>query len=134
MSKTLKEIVEIEGDEKDFQYKGYQCRIRRVGKEYSGHLCGYIVIPQEHQLYKKEYDEIEEMYNYELPSHRGLTFSDFMNNEYWIGFDCAHAGDLSPFSKYHIENPFGNTYRTIEYVQNRLTEMVDFIISHEEVK
>jgi hypothetical protein len=30
----LKAIVEQEGNEKDFEYKGYQCHIRRIGVPY----------------------------------------------------------------------------------------------------
>lgn len=40
-----KSVIENEGNEKDFEYKGFECHIRRVNPEYSGHLCGYIEIP-----------------------------------------------------------------------------------------
>lgn len=129
----LKEIVEKEGNKKDFQYKGYICQIRRIGIQYSGHLCGYIQIPKGHQLHHKSYDEIEKYYDYELPAHGGLTFSGSFDNANWIGFDCAHLGDLQPM--YHDENlsfrSAGDTYKNMEYVENNIKQIIDFIIKEE---
>lgn len=70
-----KEILEQEGNEKEFEYKGYKCRILRIEPETMGHLCGYIEIPFEHELYQEEYDDIEKHYDWNLPAHGGLTFS-----------------------------------------------------------
>lgn len=130
----LKEIVEHEGNEKDFEYKGYGCHIRRVGVPYSGHLCGYIEIPSGHQIHGLDYDAIEAHYDYELPAHCGLTFSEEVKGIHWIGFDCAHLGDLCPM---YIED-FGNfrcgtdTYKDMRYVENNIKEIVDFIIKESE--
>ena len=56
--------------------------------------------------------------------HGGLTYSSKKAGDgtglegWWFGFDCGHAGDLSPgLSKYHDPGP-NETYRTIEYVRN----------------
>lgn len=49
---------------------------------------------------------------------------------FWLGFDCAHAGDLSP----GIENAYrylgsrpsfaeGNVYRDVQYVQDEVTNL-----------
>lgn len=129
----LKEVVEKEGNEKDFEYKGYKCHIRRIGISYSGHLCGYIEIPKGHELHGMTYDEIEAHYNYELPAHGGLTFSAEVDNSYWIGFDCAHYGDLRPIClekepSLMLKNEI---YRDMEYVENNIKKIVDFIFKEE---
>ena len=129
----LKEIVELEGDEKSFEYKGYKCHIRRVGIPYSGHLCGYIEIPSDHELYEMGYDEIEDKYQGLLPAHGGLTFSDFVDNKHWIGFDCAHYGDLKPMYVPGFEiyrNDFDN-YKDMTFVENNLKKIIDFITKEE---
>lgn len=59
-----------------------------------GHRCGYINVKNNNL----NIDDIE--------CHGGVTFNDcrlpFMkrafDNEYWIGFDCAHYGDLRSFT------------------------------------
>lgn len=122
----LMALVAREGDEKHFEYKGYRCRISRVGKEYSGHLCGYIEIPTWHALYEMDYDEIERRFNYELPAHGGLTFSGYVQGRYWIGFDCAHFGDLRPFSRFVSNECEG--YRDMNYVESNIKQIIDFII------
>ncbi|MFI3605696.1 hypothetical protein [Vagococcus fluvialis] len=129
----LKEIVEKEGNEKDFQYKGYECHIRRVGVPYMGHLCGYIEIPINHHLYLKDYDEIEKFYDYELPAHGGLTFSGNVDNSYWIGFDCNHSGDLAPMYRdeglqFRLPN---DTYKDMGFVENNIKQIIDYIIKGE---
>lgn len=129
----LKEVVEKEGNEKDFEYKGYKCHIRRVGVPYMGHLCGYIEIPKGHELHGMTYDEIEDHYNYELPSHGGLTFSGEVDNSYWIGFDCAHYGDLCPMflDGYDKFKSGCDVYRNMEFVENNIKKIIDFIFKEE---
>lgn len=128
----LKEILAEEGNEKDFEYKDWQCHIRRVGLEWSGHLCGYIEIPTTHGLHGKSYDEIEQHYDYELPAHGGLTFSGEVEGNYWIGFDCAHLGDLSPCyldDDWSFRN-YSDIYKDMQYVTNNIKEIIDFIEAH----
>lgn len=127
--KEFAAILKQEGNKKDFRYKGYACHIRRVGVPYMGHLCGYIEVQRTHILYGKDYDDIENIYDYELPAHGGLTFSGFVNDEYWIGFDCAHAGDLLPmFVGEDFYPPQKNdTYKTMEFVENNIKAIIDFI-------
>lgn len=87
-----------EPDLLEFEHEGLKCRIQRIfAKELDGHfslghLCGYVCIPKEHSKYgKNAFDEFDEM-----DIHGGLTYGEFQNDEYWIGFDCAHAGDIVP--------------------------------------
>lgn len=130
--------IQEEGNDRTFSYRGYNCKIERKG-EY-GHLCGYIEIPIGHNLHGKTYGEIEEIYEYELPTHGGLTYSGYQSGVYYIGFDCAHCGDYTIssilFSKMeqelkgerNINNiEVEGTYRDMEYVEETLEKMVDYI-------
>lgn len=101
---------ENEPDELGFTDKttGLECWIwRNPG---SGFLCGYVIIPKEHKLYEKNL-----FGNSDFEVHGGISFSDFIRNEFMIGFDCGHAGDLSPYT-YISSTPY-DTYRNIEYVK-----------------
>ena len=127
----IKSLMKLEGDKKEFEYHGFRCLIKRHAQ--LGHLCGYIEIPDNHILYNMDYDEIEKMYDYELPSHDGLTFSGRLVGEegYLIGFDCAHAWDYIPLDPLSSQLNLGETYRTMVYVETVLKEMVDFITEYE---
>ncbi len=89
------------------QETGYPCLIVR---NFVGSLCGYVGVPSKHPLYKKEYNDIEHV----IDCHGGLTFSDLCSphsgessgichigrgKPWWLGFDCAHCGDLLPTSR-----------------------------------
>jgi hypothetical protein len=131
-----------------FTYNGYQCFVRRVFIRepceelhfFGGYLCGYVSMPKDHVLYGKEYEEMG------IECHFGLTFSEFKEEEYWIGFDCAHSGDYIPsyenlkkqnkfsleifsipeeFMEYSIFNP---VYRNIEYCICECKSIVDQLI------
>lgn len=85
-----------------------------------GNWCGYVAVTEGHPFYERDYSdcygsadsESEDRY---LDVHGGLTFSDFCaetkdpgrfichvpepgrpEKVWWLGFDCAHAWDLSP--------------------------------------
>lgn len=62
-----------------------------------GHLCGYVALPRNHPLYGLHYDD--EIVG-DVSVHGGMTYSgerfEGDPNDWWFGFDCAHAGDLSP--------------------------------------
>ena len=55
---------------------------------------GYVRIPEGHEYYGKNYDDIP------VNVHGGLTFGDhvfgkdkYFSDGYWVGFDTAHYGD-----------------------------------------
>lgn len=50
----------------------------------AGHRCGYVILPENHPAYGKDYDDLSG-----IDVHGGLTFS----NEGMFGFDCAHWDD-----------------------------------------
>lgn len=105
---------------------GLPCLAVRNG--YYGHWCGYVGVSEGHPWHGKSY--------WDIPSdvHGGLTFSKSCDPDgdeatsvchkpaagepdhvWWLGFDCAHSGDMS-LRKFLRGN--GDTYRTLEYVQS----------------
>lgn len=87
-----------EPDQAQFEYKGYKCLIKRIAiREETeaevmtgGYLCGYVAIPFEHPWALDE--DLVDKSNV----HGGITFSEGTNEEWMVGFDCAHSGDLIP--------------------------------------
>ena len=52
--------------------------------------CGYVLIPAGHPWFGKDYDTIG------CDVHGGLTWSSLEpDGNWWIGFDCFHAGDAA---------------------------------------
>lgn len=112
------------------------------------HWCGYVGVRSGHPAFGKGYDEVQlGIYDYEkreyttpavfpdLDVHYGLTFADRCggyichtgddpkDETWWLGFDCAHSGDLSPGSlrlgdRFRI---WDDTYKTMAQVK-RWTE------------
>ena len=119
----LNKIIESEGDKKEFYYRGFLCLILRNGS--LGNLCGYVGIPKiMTSLYEVEYDNIR------IPCHGGLTFSGDMKeypNTWFIGFDCAHSGDLCYYMLDYYNFSNNDIYRDMSYVESELREMVDYI-------
>lgn len=115
---------------KEFNYKGFDCFINRVGfyKSQSVReainitglddfgmrnwwLCGYVILPADHPLNGEHYDDINDV----IDVHQGLTFSDNGDNNTWvIGFDCNHYGD-------------GDKENTEEFVLSEIKRVVDQI-------
>lgn len=104
---------------------GYRCFIQRHPE--LKHLCGYVELPKEHKLYGKDNMDNEEIFN-EIDVHGGVTYTGeirFKQQDYTIdyvvGFDCAHAGDYSPYFLPFLgmnKRIANETYKDIEYVTN----------------
>jgi hypothetical protein len=119
---------ETEPDNAEWEDKvtGYKCRIERHGD--LGHLCGYVGIPKIHPLFGKHYDDAC------IQIHGGLTYADsdedWGGGLWWFGFDCAHAGDLSPkllmvlLEKERYDFFRHEDYRTWDYVENEVRKLV----------
>lgn len=75
---------------------------------------GYIVIPNDCKYHDMDYDDI----NYEIDIHEGFTFSNFIENEYVIGFDTNHASD-------------DERTQNVDFVLKELKNAVDQIIEKE---
>jgi hypothetical protein len=79
-----------------------------------GYRCGYVRIPAGHPWHSKGYDDID------AQVHGGLTFADAdvpcdalgEDNDWWVGFDCAHGFDLPDPSLPNNRpwSPFGSLY------------------------
>lgn len=126
-----------EPDKKQWQDEatGLPCLIVRSP---SGALCGYVGVPKGHPNHGIDYDDVE------VEVHGGLTFAapcahskdeqqdvsrtichlpsaGEPDDVWWLGFDCAHAGDESPAINSrlpaHLHMSFeGDTYKDLAYV------------------
>lgn len=93
-----------------------------------GYRCGYVRVTPGHPWFGKGYDDIN------ADVHGGLTFCGHgkacpthgPEAEWWIGFDCAHAGDAQDpeltwakygESVYQMPSYRGDKIRTQEYVE-----------------
>ena len=105
-----------EPNEVELVLNGFDCRIERMPM---GHLCGYVRIPEAHPWYLKSYSELDAV---GVDAHGGLTFSGRLMDAggYWIGFDCAHSGDLIPSTRYLDSE---RTYKNIAYVTKELEHL-----------
>lgn len=116
----IKDAIKKEGNFKSQTYKGIKYEI--VRHEHLGHLCGYLhYTPKDDE----ERDIIESNF------HGGITYE----NDGVIGFDCAHASDLS-LSKIELDKKLGfdmakflnPKYRTMQYVEDILKSTIDKIV------
>jgi len=142
-----------EPDLVEFSYKDYECMVKRVIEKepytpiehyFGGHLCGYVLVPSDHPLHHKKYEEMG------IDCHFGLTFGE-VSNGHWIGFDCGHCIDFVPsIEKFRNESPelkslnqkmmenfkdifennvlFNRTYRNIEFCVKQCESIVDQLI------
>jgi hypothetical protein len=84
---------------------GLDCLIIRNELGRKGALCGYVGVPKGHPWHGKDHDDID------ADVHGGLTFAAACGGKichdekietvanadvWWLGFDCAHAGDFVP--------------------------------------
>jgi len=125
-----------EPDRLEFEHAGMPCLLLR-----NSSWCGYVGVPPGHPWHGRDYDEV-------LPYpdvHGGLTYAASCNglichvpkpgesdDVWWLGFDCAHSGDLCLYSLV-LDRPRGyETYRDIGYVRReteRLAEQVKAVQS-----
>jgi hypothetical protein len=90
-----------EPDRVDFVHAGFACLALR--RDHMGQWCGYVGVPREHPAYGKGYHDVD------VEVHGGLTYAHecdgiichvpapgMPDDVWWLGFDCAHAGDLVP--------------------------------------
>ena len=113
---------------------GLPCLI--VRHRHSGHLCGYVGVPEGHPSFGKDYDDIA------VEVHGGLTYSSLCDEDekergvchtadkaaYWLGFDCAHAGDHAYFTE-RIDQFPGEVYRDFGYVQRECAHLAAQLIT-----
>jgi hypothetical protein len=94
----------------------------------SGHWCGYVGVPPGHAAHSVVWDDLHDLtvhcgVNYTKPCDPRETESAGVchipgpgepHDVWWLGFDCAHSGDMSYFLT--DPEPFG-TYRTLDFVR-----------------
>lgn len=104
-----------------------------------GALCGYVGVPNTHPVYKQHYDKVD------VDVHGGLTFAGLCSHGedesygichvpepgqpddvWWLGFDCAHLYDLSPYMNARpnlVEITNDCTYRDRAYVEDQIEKL-----------
>lgn len=126
-----------EPDRLEFEHSGFPCLLLR-NIAVTGSWCGYVALPPSHPYFEKSYDDIDE----DLEVHGGLTYNshcqgdichkpktDESDNVWWLGFDCAHFGDLSPRlaalmdSLYSPFLPFNEHYKNLNYVKRETEKL-----------
>lgn len=116
---------EQEPNHKEFQYKGYDCEIKRIPN--MGHLCGYVIVSINNKLFGE--DDGADSLCMNLDVHGGITYGAPEPDGRWkIGFDCAHLGDYQPNTDYHFE---GDTYKDMEFVTHQIKELVEQVAEYE---
>ena len=116
---------ENEPDSLDWSHAGLRCAIRRG--PLTGALNGYVAVPAGHPQDGQLPDDDS------FGIHGGFTYSDghlpgperpsWDEGYWWIGFDCAHAGDLIPEIGPFFDE---DVYRDIAYVR----EQAERLASH----
>jgi hypothetical protein len=110
---------------------GLDCLIVR---NRGGALCGYVGLPPGHRAHGVDYDDVTPYPDV----HGGLTFAGPCQEDngggrgichvpepgrpadvWWLGFDCAHAGDMSPRWADHLPASLRmhEVYRDFDYVK-----------------
>lgn len=115
---------------------GLPCLIKR---NFSGALCGYVGVTEDHPLFGKSYYDVED--SHPVTVHGGLTYSDRCQpgNEaegichvpgpgepdhvWWFGFDCNHGGDLAPGSQLRGMWNTREAYRDVPYVKDQIRRL-----------
>ena len=99
-----------------FEHEGYHCKIQR---QEAGILCGYVRLDPKHPYYNIKPDALSLA---ELDVHGGITYCQMCEDGFWLGFDCAHYGDLIPLLYHRGET---GVYRDMDYVIKQLKSLVE---------
>jgi hypothetical protein len=119
------------------EYPGLACLMVRGPM---GGWCGYVGVQPGHPLHGKSYGDngVDA-----LQVHGGITYGDACaghichvpgpgesDEVWWLGFDCAHAGDTSPGLDATIRSVGGApypwrdaVYRDVAYVKSEVAEL-----------
>jgi len=102
----------------------------------SGALCGYVGVPPGHPHHGVKWDKIESDLS---GAHCGLTYSSpcaegghichvarkgEADDVWWLGFDCAHSGDICPSYDDARHEQFAS-YKTVTYVRRRVEQLAE---------
>lgn len=127
----------------------------------AGAWCGYVGVSEGHPAFEKHYDAVYDLFpgwdeEGHLEVHGGLTYSNHCaegpeessichvpepgepDHVWWLGFDCAHSGDVMPSveasnrKRYEetrdpiwlpLRAPWGESYKTLDYVRQETTRL-----------
>ena len=124
----LLEKIKEEGDFYSWNYKGFDCYIKRNSFKC---WCGYVKIPKELPI-NFDFDSGD---YFPVDCHGGITFQSVEDDCYIIGFDCAHSGDLIPSMNFIKKSDFYNeTYKDKKFVISETNNIVHQIIQLKEVR
>lgn len=119
------EVHDSNETERNWQAHGYD--LKAVRHPSMGHWCGYVALPNGHRLFGKGYDDID------VSVHGGLTYAEDraprmeVDGKWWVGFDCAHSGDLVPGLGHSFS---GDVYRDISYVASECESLAAQLAEH----
>lgn len=127
------------------EYRGYKWIIERGIGPYRN---GYILIPKGHPFHGKSCRNLNSL---GVEVHGGLTFAYFIEDDYYIGFDCSHIDDLpdpmlpderpSSVKKFlDMADTLGvligeepltgeKSIKTMEFVEKEIKKLIDQIIT-----
>lgn len=107
-----------------------------------GALCGYVAVEPNHPAYLANYNRVQ------VDVHGGLTYASLCAEDgkichvprlgrphdvYWLGFDCAHRGDLSPSYESRFIGLHGS-YRNLHYVINEVQSLARQLAKREPLR
>jgi hypothetical protein len=116
-----------EPDRVDFVHAGFACFAKRHPS--FGSWCGYVGVPREHPLYRRDWDEVDG-----LDVHGGVNYSakcdpasgichvpepGMPDDVWWLGFECAHGFDLVPGTQATLRVLMGEAWRENEWLRTR---------------
>lgn len=117
-----------EPDRVEWSSQGVPCLMRRHPS--AGHWCGYVAVPPGHPWHQKDFAADWDLPDPRPEVHGGITYAAECDgpichvpapgepdNVWWLGFDCAHSGDLSP--GYSTRLSF-ESYKAEEYVRTEV--------------
>ena len=113
-----------EPDSLTWEFCGLVCNVSRSSS--LGHLCGYVNVPETH----KAFGSINEETLSRLDVHGGVTWNRAYHpklkttGSIWVGFDCAHDGDVCPM----YTSLYLGTYKNLEYVIKEINKLAKQLI------
>lgn len=122
----FEKLIAKEGDECEwiYSYDNVKIKCKIIRHHSMKHLCGYVLVDKNNELYKDH-----ENHKDNLSVHGGITFDGFIDGDFYIGFDCAHFGDLTTILDF--EYPISrHVYRDKEYVIKETERLAKQIIKY----
>jgi hypothetical protein len=125
----------------EWRHEGVPCLLVRHPRY--GHWCGYAAVEPGHPWHGKDYDDVP------VDVHGGLTYADKCgaipavchvpqpgepDDVWWLGFDCAHARDMSPgmWGPGMWWRVSDEVYRDQRYVQQQTDALAEQVIAARE--